>query len=210
MYGLWFKKPMDIHDPTIIGREDTDQLKAIMHSHRALSKRAPNLGQIPRHRALSKRAPNLGQIPRDLIQQSDWRLGAVLGMLVILCAAYGGVHLSTWNFDFPTPLEQKLWRIACISTVTGSLLAPGIFLWSMLVFHKESVIDGTKETFSTFWAESDSILGVFALLAWIALLSSPLLLAARIFLVVESFISLRDVPLGVYATVSWSQYIPHI
>jgi hypothetical protein len=32
----------------------------------------------------------------------------------------------------------------------------------------------------------------------------------RIYLVVESFISLRSVPIGVYWTPSWLQMIPHL
>jgi hypothetical protein len=194
MYALWFKKPMDIHDPTIIGREDTEQLKAILHSHRALSKRAPNLGQIP----------------EDLTELSDWRLWTVLAMLVMLCAAYGGVHLSTWNFDFPTPLEQKLWRIACIATVIGSLFAPGLLSWSQEVFQYGSIIDGTISELEEVCDGTSGLQTFISLLAGIALLFSPVLLAARVFLVVDSFISLRDVPLGVYATVPWAQYIPHI
>lgn len=33
---------------------------------------------------------------------------------------------------------------------------------------------------------------------------------ARIFIIVESFISLRHVPVGVYENLSWAQYIPHL
>lgn len=32
----------------------------------------------------------------------------------------------------------------------------------------------------------------------------------RVFIVVESFISLRHVPVGVYEGVGWAQYIPHL
>ena len=32
---------------------------------------------------------------------------------------------------------------------------------------------------------------------------------ARFFLVIESFISLRSVPLGVYTTLDWTNYFPH-
>lgn len=34
--------------------------------------------------------------------------------------------------------------------------------------------------------------------------------AARAFLVVEAFISLRHVPEGVYQVVQWTSYIPHL
>jgi hypothetical protein len=188
MYALWFKKPMDIHDPTVLGPRDTQRLKNVP------------LG------APIKRAPNLGEGPNV----SDWQGFVVLGILVVLCAAYGGVHLSTWNFDFPTPLEKKLWKISCISTVAGSLLAPGFSFWFEKVFDEGGFIDGTIGTITDVWSGMDGIDRLLALLGSFAMLFSPLLLASRLFLVVESFVSLRDVPSGVYATVPWAQYIPHI
>jgi hypothetical protein len=33
---------------------------------------------------------------------------------------------------------------------------------------------------------------------------------ARIFVIIESFISIRHVPIGVYADPSWARYIPHL
>jgi hypothetical protein len=188
---------MDIHDPTVLGREDTDRLKAAS-VYWVLPKRAPNLDSF-------------------LSLHDKWQVFAVLGVLVVLCAVYGGVHLSTCNFDFPTPIEQKLWRIACILTVAGSPLAPWFVYWSNQVFYEESfsvgiIIEMLADVFEvlrgsgSFWV---CLKLVFSLPVCFAVLFSPLL-ASRIFLVVESFISLRDVPSGVYATVPWAQYIPHI
>ena len=44
-----------------------------------------------------------------------------------------------------------------------------------------------------------------------SVLPVPLYIFARIFIVVESFISLRHVPIGVYeGGLGWSKYIPHL
>ena len=43
--------------------------------------------------------------------------------MMLLSALYGGVHLSLWNYDFPTRTEVLLWRISAIAL--GSL--PGYF-----------------------------------------------------------------------------------
>jgi hypothetical protein len=202
MYGLWFKKPMDIHDPTVLSREETEQMKDIPPHPLIFFSTNPNF---------SKRAANWGIFPRDRVY---WQVFPVLGVQVVLCAVYGGVHLSTWNFDFPTPIEQKLWRIACILTVAGSPLTPWFFSWSEQVFHEESFIEGTiamiTGVFEEFRGSGSFWGGCSQLLHCFAVLFSPLLLASRLFLVVESFISLRDVPSGVYVTVPWAQYIPHI
>lgn len=40
-------------------------------------------------------------------------------------------------------------------------------------------------------------------------LTEALYIFSRVFIIVESFISLRHVPVGVYTNVGWSKYIPH-
>ncbi|KAK3304645.1 uncharacterized protein B0T15DRAFT_249690 [Chaetomium strumarium] len=46
--------------------------------------------------------------------------------IVLLAAAlptvYGGVHLSAWNFEFPTTVEHLLWKIMCF-TIIGAVPA---------------------------------------------------------------------------------------
>ena len=34
--------------------------------------------------------------------------------------------------------------------------------------------------------------------------------AARVYLVTEAFISVRDLPIGAYSSVSWAQFLPRI
>lgn len=43
-----------------------------------------------------------------------------------------------------------------------------------------------------------------------ALLSIPLYLFARVYIIVEAFASLRHVSVGVYEQVTWAQYLPHL
>ncbi|KAI4090627.1 MAG: hypothetical protein LQ339_008316 [Xanthoria mediterranea] len=45
--------------------------------------------------------------------------------------------------------------------------------------------------------------------AHLAPLTAALYIFSRVFIIVESFISLRHVPVGVYTDVGWSKYIPH-
>jgi hypothetical protein len=43
------------------------------------------------------------------------------GLLVLALAmplAYGGIHLSVWNFEFPSGTERLLWRIVSIGIAT--------------------------------------------------------------------------------------------
>ncbi|KAK3375648.1 hypothetical protein B0T24DRAFT_664804 [Lasiosphaeria ovina] len=50
----------------------------------------------------------------------------------------------------------------------------------------------------------------YYILAFVGLLAIVLYLAARAFLVVQSFLSLRRVPIGVYWSPAWLQMIPHL
>ena len=53
-------------------------------------------------------------------------------LAVALPILYGGVHLTAWNFEFPTATEHLLWKVACffiIGTVpaiasTAAMIAP--------------------------------------------------------------------------------------
>lgn len=52
-----------------------------------------------------------------------------------------------------------------------------------------------------------------SLIEWGAIAILPfvlLYLFSRVFIIVESFLSLRHVPIGVYTSVGWSKYIPHL
>ncbi|KPI40349.1 uncharacterized protein AB675_7804 [Cyphellophora attinorum] len=108
-----------------------------------------------------------------------------------MTAVYGSIHAALWNAHFPTDDERWLWRISSI-VVLSPLLILGIC-----------------------WIGTRATKRLSSLVDWIVILiSTPLvplaLPAARLFLVVESFISLRSQPIEVYQQVNWTQYIPHI
>ncbi|KAK3988861.1 hypothetical protein QBC44DRAFT_328684 [Cladorrhinum sp. PSN332] len=114
--------------------------------------------------------------------------------LVALPVLYGGIHLSAWNFDFPTDGEAITWRVSSL-TIAGSV--PGLLLVGF-VFH----------LFSTFYHPSTDIWA--AMLVFLSLVLLLAVVLCRMFLVVESFASLRSVPIGVYWSPSWIQMIPHL
>ena len=118
-------------------------------------------------------------------------------LLFLLPALYGAIHLSAWTFEFPTAIEHKLWKIACLDLVVSL----PVFLIGSLA--REVGTNGEQFT-----------MGDMAILAWLGLIfllvNMPVTIIARMYLVVESFVSLRRVPVGVYATVPWSDWLPHI
>ncbi|KAH6662392.1 hypothetical protein F5X68DRAFT_178203 [Plectosphaerella plurivora] len=114
---------------------------------------------------------------------------------ILLPAAYGGIHLTAWSSSFPTPAEGLLWRVSCIGIMTT---IPAIA--SLVVPIKFAIIPIEKTNTGM----------LIELFLWAIGLVSLLFYAfCRIFIVVESFLSLRSVPVGAYWIPAWMQYIPH-
>ena len=125
-------------------------------------------------------------------------------LLVALPLVYGGIHLATWNFHFASQTEHLLWKIACIN-IMGTIPLGVIFFvcesraWNIAYRRRSS------------WEKAPAILVLLMHITWIFF--TPLFIfyaLSRIYIVVESFISLRHVPIGVYAAIPWVQNIPHI
>ena len=130
-----------------------------------------------------------------------------LTLLVALPLVYGGIHLTTWNFDFASHVEQMLWKIACIDIMGTIPLGVAIFACISPIQnyqYKLTSIEGLP-----YKATGTALLAL--IVCWIFL--APMFIfytLSRIYIVVESFISLRHVPIGVYAAIPWVQDIPHI
>ncbi|KAF3074338.1 hypothetical protein CFAM422_003741 [Trichoderma lentiforme] len=133
------------------------------------------------------------------------------GLLVLALAmplAYGGIHLSVWNFEFPSGTERLLWRIASIGIGATSpvLFAVGLSMKILLELVKILVetVSGRRQSRKQ-WREVGE--GIYPFMGALAVLFYAL---ARVYIVVESFVSLRHVPIGVYLTPPWLQMIPHV
>jgi hypothetical protein len=153
--------------------------------------------------------------------------------LLTLTAIYGGVHLAAWQFESASHAEQWLWRSSCIYI---ALYAVPVILIGLLLKYEVVYFDEfhwqppslskrrmprrrkwddrcscvfcrpKKYAVLMFWHLDRSLTWLHVVLCTVGLAAY---IFARIFLVVESFISLRHVPIGVYAAVPWANYIPH-
>jgi hypothetical protein len=104
--------------------------------------------------------------------------------------------MAAWNFEFPTAAEQVLWRTCCIISIAGDIY---LLLAVKVVIDTDdiSVAFGNSHLYNwQFWK-------------FVHMASLVFLLAARVAIIMESFISLRRVPAGAYATVAWAEAIPH-
>jgi hypothetical protein len=164
-----------------------------------------------------------------------------LSALALLPTAYGYVHYTTLGFLFPTTMERLLWKISCILFMASGGGAVFIFLPHYLdgVAARRLNKARLQRRHSTMtdiegrvpWPQTPSytpILSFFTALFHflprflqyivtfivylLAIFFCVLYCAARIYVVLESFISLRCVPIGVYQTPSGNfiNYIPHL
>ena len=123
-------------------------------------------------------------------------------LYLFLPLIYGGIHLSAWSFNFPTFVEHVMWKASSIIIMAGTFALLFMFfipLGITSILESMDVINSCQEEIS----DERSMTCIFFCIA-------PLYIASRIFLLVESFISVRHLPIGVYLTVQWSDYIPHL
>ncbi|KAF1971575.1 hypothetical protein BU23DRAFT_600136 [Bimuria novae-zelandiae CBS 107.79] len=111
-------------------------------------------------------------------------------------SAYGGLHLSAWNDFFPTQAERWLWVSCALATGVSGILLAAFFLATQKVRAFERLEHFIRNSKVVRWTSASII--------------TPLFLTARIFIVVEAFISLRRQPKDVYKTPEWSEYFPHL
>ena len=134
-----------------------------------------------------------------------WASGGLIAALCI-CVFYGAAHTSAWNFEFPTATEQLLWRIACIDIMGGVVTMLALF--SFAVFLHEHDFRALR---SALLAREPGIMPyMYRAVIFVGVLNLPLFLLSRFYIIAETFASLRNVSAGVYKTIDWAEYIPHL
>lgn len=120
------------------------------------------------------------------------RLKAVLAFAA---AAYGALHVAAWREFFPSRVERVLWVASALV-----IAASGVGVW-LFFLAKEAV--GRLEAWVVGWRARSGVRGAGRVVL-------ALFVLARVYLVVEAFVSLREVPVAVYATPGWTDLLPHL
>ena len=128
--------------------------------------------------------------------------GLVVGMTLWLASfAYGAIHAAVWHSHFPTLAEKWLWRSssAYISWAGGLwIVLNGVAqMWQPLNAYWEGWMEGKCH----WW--DNVLIGATATVCGVSFL------LARGFLVVEAFLSIRQLPAAAYETPNWTQVFPH-
>ena len=135
---------------------------------------------------------------RERLDWEDLMNDAMLGYWgeswQLACATFPGIlnsafDIVAWNFVFPTRVESLLWKISTCTTTGLALVTMVYTLVDWAVTNKKDRQQLESITFKCYAT-------VFSFL--------------RLYVIVEIFIGLRALPGGVFRTVDWSRYIPHI
>ena len=205
---FWFQKPLNVETPTII--KTNISLKEILI--RAGSKasdpfhdtpldfiepRVYSSSQLPFGKYWSVQERPLPRLPND----RDSRLHNLRTIIIVAIptASFSCLHLVAWNFEFPSRGEQLLWRWTCISM--------GIILGTGCVVEASSIIiDGYTTTGLTNLNRYK--------LRWLTnilfFVPGLLYICARMIVIMEVIVSLRQLPDGCFEAVRWAELFPHL
>lgn len=107
---------------------------------------------------------------------------------------FGAVHCAAWSYAFPSLAEKQMWRACAIAIAAIPLPMAGMFA----IFDPFNALAlGTRRIKKDLQVTLMTLCGL-------------LYIIARIFLLVLSFTTLRNLPLSAYQTVQWTTWIPHI
>jgi hypothetical protein len=137
--------------------------------------------------------------PFYALNTSDKESNRIVGAVSIIGIIFGGIHCAGWDFLFPTHAEEITWQVASV-VVTGvpclmviSVLSQSIFFQTE-TFCLERFFEDLKDV-------STTIAIYFGL---------PIYIIARLVLLTEALIALRNLPPGALLEVQWTSFLPHV
>ncbi|KAK0643216.1 hypothetical protein B0T16DRAFT_415520 [Cercophora newfieldiana] len=127
-------------------------------------------------------------------------VGTTLGVFGVL---YGGMHLLGWSGPLHTEAELIVWRLSIFVLLAEALSALTVCAYFHVIHKAISKVPGFG------WLQ---IIGELLFVVGFAIICAavPLYCLLRLYLVVESFISLPYAVDGVYRQPPWSKYFPHL
>ena len=193
MYGFWWNKPLSVGQPIRVfntrlelTRKSGDGGEGML-GRRGWSQRLLTVifGEGDEYTALA----NQQKVPTYWAGGPNKKQLGLAGVIALaLAVIFGVVHFISWSSQFPSHLEQILWRASSIAIVCSPIIVCLLVLLDTLP------------------------LGINTSLAIVlpSILSILVYIIARVVLLALAFTTLRSLPPTAYQTVHWTTFIPHI
>lgn len=162
------------------------------------------------------------RIPNDRFPTNPY--GCQEYLLCFATLLFTAIHVAGWNFDFPTMLERTLWRVSSL-LLFGITVAFWVFetiaSWTRLgrwrtiwlyVFNRAG-LDRHRNRMERKATLIVKRKNTELPLPWEFATITPLAIVygiARVYLIAEAFMELRNVDASAYANVEWTDFIPHV
>ncbi|KAJ7130499.1 hypothetical protein C8R44DRAFT_872292 [Mycena epipterygia] len=191
IWCLWWAKPLDVDRPILLGpAEELEEAGTTTSLNLRDKLNGVLTGSYPPYLPIaSTSVPTFWSTDQKEANGDD---GIALLVEFLIGTIFGVIHCVAWNADFPSTIEMWMWR-ACSLMVAVTPVFIG-FVTALGISVHGTVIEDTLT----------AILGI------IGLVSIPLYIIARLFLITIPFTSLRALPPGAFIDVDWSVYIPHL
>ncbi|KAJ4245481.1 hypothetical protein NW762_013990 [Fusarium torreyae] len=142
--------------------------------------------------------------------------GSLVLLAIALTSLYGGVHLTAWQWEFPSYAEEIMWKVSCFLIISELptlllLVLAGIFLLSISNDLGGLIHGNMPKKWQSYWESGERLLywGFSMCTGLVFYLLALGYAFARVFIIVESFISLRHAPVGVFLSPEWVELFPH-
>ena len=117
-------------------------------------------------------------------------------------AAFGSIHCAAWNFEFPSHVEQMMWR-------TASLTLVGVCLSIFIGMRIQNWADPHYER-AKVGSLAERLWSLLVFREYIWFFPTIIYPITRFTLLFLALLSLRHIPDSALRTVTWTKFIPHI
>ena len=162
------------------------------------------------------------RIPNDRFPMNPY--GMQENFLCLAALIFTAVPLTAWNNSFPTMMEKTLWRVSslfifCVAAtislflMTASFIKRGKWRWVWLWVTDPGRLpqlesDASDKSSQVSTSERKPLPRTWEF--WALAPTVVIYSAARIYVLMESFLQLRDLDVSAFTLVDWTVYLPHI
>ena len=213
MYGFWWHKPFNVerrHVVVKLIRGDGTDVSV-------LPRAASHEPELPREGYSREPFRDLdGRVPDVKLNDDFWNMlrpdfkvplfpltaESLLQLLPMVAfyatgALFSAVHLLAWNWAFPSPLSQFLWRYSAITALTTS---PG-------TLYTTAVVTAGRTLGRILRIGLPDVLSIFTVAITFLILVAYV--ASRVILLFLTFYCFVSMPASTYRRIEWAAFIPH-